>query len=74
MVRSYLKSPMHGQVNSAKDSKGNKKERKTEKYVGKQHKALDRPAFGDCGHKTIDRVSPSVFRCTSMGVERGTEV
>ena len=33
MVRSYLKSLWHGQDSSARDSKRNKKERKTEKEI-----------------------------------------
>ena len=39
---SYLKILLHGQDNSARDSKRNKKERKTEKELGRQHKGLDR--------------------------------
>ena len=41
MAQSYIKSPWHGKDNSARDNTRNKKERKTEPEMGRQHKGLE---------------------------------
>ena len=43
----YLKSLWHDKDNSARDSKRNKKERKTEKVVGREHRGLEGIEFGE---------------------------